>query len=164
MGVVERLKIPNLPPPEEAGEILRAIQRLPCGHFLMTAAFEDRRDGTRVRSVAPCSDENLLICVSSRKGSAVEPLIRDSRAFAINLVGPEDRLLLRKFPEDEALRPPPDEMGDPFDSIACLTLRTGSPVIERAALALDCEVVRHFDLEADAEIFVGQVVAFRMDG
>lgn len=41
---------------------------------------------------------------------------------------------------------------------------TGSPVLLRSIVAFDCEVVRHFDLEADHELFVGQVLASRMYG
>jgi flavin reductase (DIM6/NTAB) family NADH-FMN oxidoreductase RutF len=39
------------------------------------------------------------------------------------------------------------------------TLVTGSPLLGRSIVALDCEVLRHVDLEADFEIYVGQVLS-----
>lgn len=135
-----------------------AMAQLPRCTFLMTAAYENKRSGQLVESVQHCGDSPLLVCVAARKGHSVEPLIRDSRTFALCRVHPDDRLLLRKFAEDK----PPDELGDPFDSIEVERIVTGAPVIRRAVCALDCEVVRHFDLEAEYELYVGQVLGARV--
>jgi len=124
---------------------------------LMTAEHGGERAGVVVNSVQVCAHEPLLVCVSVRKGHSIEPLIRDSHAFALCRIDEADRLLLVKFDDDEA----PDERGDPFESIGIERLRTGSPVIGRCAHVLDCEVVRHFDLEADCELYIGEVVAAR---
>jgi flavin reductase (DIM6/NTAB) family NADH-FMN oxidoreductase RutF len=36
---------------------------------------------------------------------------------------------------------------------------SGAPVVERAMTYLDCEIVRHVELESDFRIYVGQVHA-----
>ncbi len=136
----------------------RALALLPSGTFLLTAAHENDRAGARVGSVAQCATEPLLLSVALRKGHSIEPLIRDSHAFAVCRVNPQDRLLLRKFSEHSA----PDENADPFDSLPVERLATGAPVLKRSLLAFDCEVVRHFDLEADHELYVGQVLDVRI--
>ncbi len=133
---------------------------LPSGWFVLTAAFEAKRSGMIVRWVQPCAEEPLLVAVAARRGHSIEPLIRDSHSFAICRIDPEDKLLTRKF----AVHRPPDDTGDPFDAVPVETLVTGSPIIRRSPLVLDCEVVRHFDLEADHELFVGLVVAGRGTG
>ncbi len=138
--------------------ILRALAMLPSGCFVLTAAFETKRSGMIVRWVQPCADEPLLIAVAARRGHSIEPLIRDSHCFAVCRIDPEDKLMTRKF----AVHRPPDDTGDPFDSMAVDTLATGSPIIRRSPLVLDCEVVRHFDLEADHELFIGLVRAGRV--
>lgn len=136
-------------------EVLRALCLLPSGLYVMTSAFEGKRAGVLVKSVQSCADEPLLISVAARKGHWIEPMIRDSHCFAICRIDPNDKLVVRKF-----MGPPlPGDHGDPFDSVATETLATGSPVIKRSIVALDCEVVRHFDLEADHEIYVGQVMS-----
>jgi flavin reductase (DIM6/NTAB) family NADH-FMN oxidoreductase RutF len=138
--------------------ISRALALLPCGFFVLTAAYENKRSGTIVRWVQPCAQEPLLISVAARRGHSIEPLIRDSHCFAICRVDADDKLLSRKF----AVHRPPDDMSDPFDAVGVETMVTGSPIIRRASLVLDCEVVRHFDLEADHELFIGLVRAARV--
>ena len=101
-----------------------------------------------------------MICVAARKGHTIDPLIRDSRAFALGVLGDGDRLIERRF---ERCDTPPREKPasgdeDPFDAIATRTLVTGSPMIERCPMWFDCEVARRVDLEAEMELFVGVVV------
>jgi len=149
--------------------IHRALARVPGGLFLISSAFDDRRSGARLLSVQPCARDPLLIAVSLRKGHEVEPLIRDSRAFAVSTLDPSDRLMCRKFPEPpstEALQEAEeeiDEYEDPFAGVPVATLETGSPLLLKAPIGLDCRVVRHFDLEADHEMYVGRVVAARVE-
>ncbi|MFG0285849.1 MAG: flavin reductase family protein [Phycisphaerales bacterium JB039] len=131
-----------------------AADRLPSGLFLMTAAH-DTRAGAIIRWAQRCAEEPVLVAVALPKGHTIAPVIRDSRAFGLCEVRPDDKLLLAKFSKPE----PPDEQEDPFASLRVRTLKTGAPLLAGSTLALDCEVVRHFDLEADHEIYIGQVVA-----
>ena len=120
----------------------------------MTSAYDGNRSGMIVRWVQRCASEPLLISVAVKKCHSLEPLIRDSRGFALNLIDESDRLLLKKFDNYNA----PDEHGDQFDALDVNTWATGSPILSRARVALDCEVMRHLDLEADCELFIGQVI------
>lgn len=139
------------------GPVGDALAMLPDGVFIITARFEDDRSGVRVLSAMPCATEPVLVAVAARKGHSIEPLIRDSHHFALCVVSPSDRLLIQKFPMGSEPRG-----GDPFDAVSTLSLGTGSPVPARCPAAFDCEVVRHFDLDADHEIYVGQVLAVRV--
>lgn len=130
------------------------LAKLRNGLFVLTARFEGKRAGVIVRSVQPAADQPPLVCVAVRKGHWIEPVIRDSHAFAVCKVAAGDGLMLRKFAETSRPRD-----GDPFDCVQTTRLVTGSPILSRAPLALDCEVVRHFDLEADHELYIGLVVA-----
>ena len=134
--------------------LVAAVERLPSGLFLMTAAH-DTRAGAIVHWAQRCAKEPLLVAVAVQKGHIIAPVIRDSRAFGLCDVRPDDKLLLAKFSKPE----PPDEQEDPFASLRVRGLKTGAPVLVTSTVALDCEVVRHFDLEADHEIYIGQVVA-----
>lgn len=130
------------------------LERVPWATWVMTSAHEGSRAGMVVRWVQRCANEPLLISLSVKKCHSLEPLIRDSRGFALNLIDESDRLLLKKFDSFQA----PDEIGDPFDALEVSTWATGSPILKRSRAALDCEVVRHLDLEADCELFIGQVL------
>lgn len=138
---------------------MSALGYLPGAAYLMTSSFEGRRAGVVVRYVQTCALEPLLVSVSLFRGHWIEPVIRDSRCFGLHLIDAEDRLLMRKFDPD-AKR----EAADPFDCLPLETLVSASPAPTRSRMSLDCEVVRHFDLEADHSLYIGQVIAARVRG
>ncbi|MEL6328339.1 MAG: flavin reductase family protein [Planctomycetota bacterium] len=147
------------PSESEAAAIVETMSRFACDGFVMTSSFEGDRAGTRALSVQPAATQPLLVCVAVRKGHAIEPLIRDSRVFGLCLTDPGDRLLSRKFPIGG--EPAGADEVDVFDSLATFEMRTKAPLLDRSPLVLDCEVVRHFDLEADHELYVGLVLGGR---
>ncbi|TVQ63172.1 MAG: flavin reductase [Phycisphaerales bacterium] len=146
--------------PIQQHEIAHGLSLLPAGCFLMTSAFEDERRGVLVHSVQACGTEPQLVAVAVRKGHAIEPVLRDARAFALHAVDPGEKLLIRKF--SEHLVPDTDLDTDPFDAFPVGTIATGSPVLRRPGLVFDCELARHFDLESDFEIYVGLIRAVRL--
>ena len=136
---------------------------VPTGTFVVTSAYESKRAGVLARSVAPCASEPLLVMLSLRKGHSIAPLIRDSHHLGVCRIDPTDRLLMRKFCDTDSGPDLADEnAGDPFDSVSVETIQSGSPLLRRALFAMDCEVVRHFDLEADHEIYVVQILAAKV--
>lgn len=146
--------------------IAEALGLLPTGHYLMTAAYDGVRSGMLVSSVQRCSDDYSLICVAAKKGHKIDPLIRDSRSFAIGIVDPNDKLVLRRFRATDAA---PKENGtegmdDPFDAIPSRKLVTGAPILTRCTTWFDCEVMRRIDLEAETELFVGLIVSIMHKG
>jgi flavin reductase (DIM6/NTAB) family NADH-FMN oxidoreductase RutF len=138
-------------------EVDKALALLPSARSIMTAAFEQARAGVLVQWVMQCASSPVFICVAVLKGNRISPIIRDSRCFALCLVDGKSKLLLKKFDENA-----PE--GDQFDAFGVRGLKTGSPVLTCSIAAIDCEVVRHFDLEADHELYIGQVMDARVFG
>ncbi len=145
-------------PPISPSGTEQAFALLPSAVFLMTAAFEGKRVGVMVGSVQACDLTPPLLCVAMRKGQGIEPIIRDARTFAINIIDPKDKLVLRKFADPNHAR----EVGDPFDGMPVEKLVTGAPILKKSLAAFDCEVVRHIDIAADHELYIGQVLACKM--
>lgn len=150
----------------EKGILDSALGVFPSGLYLLTAAFDDQRGGMFVHHVQRCGTDPAMLCIAARKGHTIDPLIRDSRSFALGVLGDGDRLIERRFSSHDA---PPSEVApkgedDPFDAIATRTLVTGAPMIERCKLWFDCEVARRVDLEAEIELFVGVIVGVLHDG
>jgi len=141
-------------------EIQRAAGLIPAGTFVISSTFAEVRTGVIARSAQICSDEPTLVCVAIAKGHMLDPMIRDSRVFALCRVDPSDRLVRQNFAH--AAEAEPEDRYDPFDSLDAEALETGAPLIKRAYMGLDCEVVAHFDLEAEHELFVGRVLAARV--
>ncbi|MHC4909433.1 MAG: flavin reductase family protein [Planctomycetota bacterium] len=137
--------------PNGQSSIETVITQIPSGLFVLTTAHDGMRSGVMARWVQRCSVDPPMVMVAIPKGQAVEPLILDSRSFALCQIHQDDRLVLRKF--DEEL----DRAHDPFDAISTSDAPTGSPLIDRAVSFLDCEVIRHVELESDHRVYVGQV-------
>ena len=101
-----------------------------------------------------------------RKGQEIDPLIRDSRSFAVGFVDEGDRFINRRFGQrlngvDSAIYV---EGVDPFETLETRKLVTGSPVLTQCTTWVDCEVLRRIDLENAFEFFVGTVVGVVHEG
>lgn len=131
--------------------LLQAIEQIPSGLFILTAAYNGSRSGVLVPWVQQCSADPPLVAAAVSTSLPVVPLIRDSRSFALCQIGAEDRLLARKFER----APGPGD--DPFLSLPITHSPSGAPVLQGALSWLDCEVVRHIDLESDCGLYVGRV-------
>lgn len=134
--------------PVDSARVLSLIPRTPA---VMTAAFENKRSGLLVDRVMVCADEPPCIAVSLPKGHRLATLIRDSHTFAISLVDAKQKLLLKKFDGGSD--------ADSFELIESRSLVTGAPCLARATVCIDCDVMRHFDLEADYEMYIGLILA-----
>jgi len=137
-------------------QVNEAVRYLPSGLYLMTGQHEARRAGTPVRWAVQCSAEPVLVCVSLRKGHWVSPLVRDSHYFGLSLISENDNLILRKFGDQ-----PRGKEGDPFDCVPIERLTAPVPLLAKSKMVMDCEVVRHLDLESDHELFIGKVLSAR---
>lgn len=150
----------------EKQQIDEVIARIARGRYLMTSCFEGSRAGALVDSVQWLMTEPLLIGVSVRKGHEIDPLIRDSRAFAVGFINDDDRFVTRRFGKrlngvDSAIHV---EGLDPFETLETSSFVTGSPVLPQCSTWVDCEVLRRVDLENAHELFVGSVVGVIHDG
>ncbi len=169
MGVCSLQRLPGLRPlmtnPSDH-VVEQAFASMPGGSYLLTAAHDGTRSGMLVQWVSRCCDDPMLICVSAKKGHAIDPLIRDSHSFALGVIDPDDKLIKRRFGkastwpnEDQS-----DEDDDPFDAMPTAKLVTGAPTLPRCPIWFDCEVLRRIDLESDTELFVGLVLGVSCDG
>ena len=129
-----------------------ALRQIPCGIFILSAASDGHRGGVMTRWVQPCSMEPPLLMTSIPTGLSIEPLIRNSRAFAVGQLADSDRLLRRRFST------PQDRGEDPFITIPHWTTPSGSPVPERVHAWFECELIRHVDLDADHRLLVGRIM------
>jgi|GEM_PF-726659 len=135
---------------------LIALAQIPSSLYVLTSSRGRAAGAVLVSWVQQVSFEPPLVSVAIPRGRGIAPLIRDSRSFAICQVHPDDRLLPRR------VRLTDDRDWTALDTIPYETLKTGSPCITRAMAVLDCKVLRHLDVEADHELYIGQVVAGRV--
>lgn len=132
-------------------ELAQALGRIPSGMFVLTAHYEDQLDAIMVSWIQQVSFEPPMVMVSLHKGRSITPLICGSNHFGLCQVSQADKLMMRRF-----------EIGmdqdDPFQLLTLAHNTTSVPIIESSLTYMECEVVRHLDIEADHEIFIGKVV------
>lgn len=127
------------------------LDQIPGGLFILTAHYEGRRDAILVKWIQQCSDAPPMIMVALAKGQAIEQLIHGSQKFALCQIGADDRFLIRKFHQ------PSDSGDDALISMMTRSTPGGSPIVDRAMSYMDCQIVRHVELDSDFRIYVGQV-------
>lgn len=132
-------------------KIERAMGRIPGSVFVMTSKFEDRARGVRVHWVQRASVSPPMIMVALPKGRPIIPLLHDSHAFAVCQVAATDKLTQKKFAHNV------DAGDNPFEAIETRRAVTGSPILSRALAYVDCDLVRHIDVDGDHDIYVGLV-------
>lgn len=142
------------PPSPERDAALGAIA---SGAWVMTSAFDGERIGVPLRWVQRAGGEPALVSAVIRKGNRIAPLIRDSRAFALNLLPDEQPLLAKRFMNGLSER-----LGDPFETLQVVRCVTGAPCLKSAIVSIDCELFRHVDLEEECEMYVGLVLGTRL--
>lgn len=145
-----------LEPAKPSPEREAALGAIPSSGWLLTACHGEERVGLPVRWVQRAGGEPPLVSAVVVKGNRIAPLIRDSRAFALNLLPQDQPLLERRFLNGMAER-----LGDPFETMPLERMVTCAPCLKHALVVLDCELFRHVDLEAECEMYVGMVLATR---
>ena len=134
------------------GERIRsALESIPRGEFLLTAADGARSNGVLVDFVGQCANDPPMLVVATAKGQVLTPIIRDSRAFVVSLITDANRPIARRFTKSSV------EIEDPFIGLPTETTGRGIPVLGRTAAWFECELIRHFDIDADCELYVGTV-------
>jgi flavin reductase (DIM6/NTAB) family NADH-FMN oxidoreductase RutF len=133
--------------------VASALGAIPSGLFILTAAHEDRRLGALVGWVQQVCFEPAMVSIAIQKGTPIMPLISESRQFGLCHLSADDRMLLRKFTQQN------DPGEDPFLGmpLAKPTL-TKLPIIASCRAYVECSLNCHMDVEGDHDIFVGQVV------
>jgi len=141
-------------PPIDRREVVELLDAIPSGRFLITSRFGDMRSAALVRWVQQCAVHPPMVVVAIEKGQALSPIIRDSRNFALCRVADDDPLIDRLF---QVL---PDHGRDPFLGVPHCSTPSMCPVPSRALWWLDCEMIRHLDIESDHEMWVAGVHHF----
>ena len=133
--------------------VIEALGRFPAAPFLLTASHGISRNGMLVSRVQQSSNTPPCVIVSVPKGQPLSPLIRDRRAFALCELAEGDLLLNRLFAKPRELHG-----DDPFLGLALVETPLGLPVPRCIASWVECELIRHMDIESDFEVYVGRAV------
>ena len=128
------------------------LRMIPYGLYVLTArGKDDAVAAATVNWVTQASFAPPLVVVGVKTDSHAHPLIKDSKAFALNVLGKDQGPMAFTFFKP-AVRDGQTISGEPFRWGV-----TGAPVLERTPAAIECRLVDSVE-RGDHSIFVGEVV------
>lgn len=135
----------------DTSQIGKVLGRIPASLYIMTSHFEAHARGVMVSFVQQVGFEPPMVMVSLAKGRHIVPLLHDSHAFALCQIADDDKLTLKRF--SKAV----DTGEDAFEGLETFRGPTGSPILAKSLAYMDCELVRHIDVECDHDLYIGLV-------
>jgi flavin reductase (DIM6/NTAB) family NADH-FMN oxidoreductase RutF len=129
-----------------------ALRMIPYGLFVLTAKGKnDEVAAATVNWVTQASFAPPLVVVGVKTDSHAHALIKESKAFALNVLGKDQGAMAFTFFKP-ATREGQKISGEPFRWGT-----TGAPILERAPAFVECRLVDSVE-RGDHSIFVGEVV------
>jgi flavin reductase (DIM6/NTAB) family NADH-FMN oxidoreductase RutF len=128
------------------------LRMIPYGLYVLTArGKDDTVAAATVNWVTQASFAPPLVVVGVKADSHPHPLIKESKAFALNVLGKDQGAMAFTFFKP-ATREGQQISGEPFRWGT-----TGAPILERAPAFVECRLVDSVE-RGDHSIFVGEVV------
>ena len=131
-----------------------ALGRWASGVTVVTARFKQGAHGMTASSLVSVSLSPALISVCMAKDARTLEWMTASQAFAVNVLSSEQESLSRHFSSAETDR-------DRLKDVAFGELSTGSPVLDGAAVVLDCRM-HAMHPAGDHVLCIGEVVQTRV--
>ncbi len=130
-----------------------ALRMIPYGLYVLTAESEEGKVAAAgVSWVTQASFKPPLVVVAVKVDSFIHILIKETKAFALNILGKGQNDLAYAFFK-HAERQGQTIGGQPF-----YTGKTGSPILENTPAFVECLLVDAVE-KGDHSVFVGEVVA-----
>jgi len=128
------------------------LRMIPYGLYVLTAAHKDGRiSAGTVNFVTQASFEPPLVVVGVKTDSAGHALIKDTKAFALNVLGKGQQALAFTFFK------PAEKKGDTISGEPFRPGKTGAPILASTPAFIECSLETTVEM-GDHSIFVGKVV------
>jgi flavin reductase (DIM6/NTAB) family NADH-FMN oxidoreductase RutF len=129
-----------------------ALRMIPYGLYVLTAEAKDGQvAAATVNWVTQASFEPPLVVVGVKADSGAHAVIKESRAFALNVLGKGQQAMAFAFFKP-ATRDGNKISGEPFRRGT-----TGAPILENTPAFVECKMTDIFE-RGDHSIVVGEVV------
>jgi flavin reductase (DIM6/NTAB) family NADH-FMN oxidoreductase RutF len=136
-------------------EIAALFRQLTAGVYVVGAAHNEQRDGFTAAWVMQVSFDPLLLALSINPENASHPLVKEAKAFTVNVLKQGQLEVARRFGT---------RSGREYDKLAGVRWhpgRSGAPVLEDALAYFDCELTASHPA-GDHELLLGRVVDGRI--
>lgn len=128
-----------------------ALRMIPYGLYVLTAEGKDGRvAASTVNWVTQTAFAPPLVVVGVKADSGAHALIKESKTFALNILGKDQKDLAFTFFK------PLDREGDTIGGQPFRKAALGAPILEKAPAFVECSLVETVE-KGDHSIFVGEV-------
>ena len=128
------------------------LRMIPYGLYVLTAAHADGRvAAATVNWVTQASFEPPLVAVGVKADSGAHAIIKDTKSFALNVLGKGQQALAFTFFK------PAERKGDTISGEPFRAGTTGAPILTSAPAFVECTLEAIVE-KGDHSIFVGRVV------
>ncbi len=128
------------------------LRMIPYGLYVLTAAHPDGRvAAATVNWVTQASFEPPLVAVGVKADSHVHALIKDTKAFALNVLGKGQQALAFTFFK------PAERQGQTISGEPFRPGTTGAPILTNTPAFMECTLEATVE-KGDHSIFVGRVI------
>src|SRR4051812_21342982 len=129
-----------------------ALRMIPYGLFVLTAAKKDGEvAAATVNWVTQASFEPPLVVVGVKTDSHAHAIIKDTKAFALNVLGKGQQPLAFTFFK------PAEKKGDTISGEPYRAGTTGAPILTNMPAFIECTLEATVE-KGDHSVFVGKVV------
>jgi flavin reductase (DIM6/NTAB) family NADH-FMN oxidoreductase RutF len=129
-----------------------ALRMIPYGLYVLTARGKDGSiAAATVNWVTQASFEPPLVAVGVKTDSHAHPLIKETKAFALNVLGKGQQALAYTFFK------PAEKKGDTISGEPFRAGATGAPILANTPAFVECTLEATVEL-GDHSVFVGKVV------
>ncbi|MDP6980254.1 MAG: flavin reductase family protein [Myxococcota bacterium] len=142
----------------DANDKKQALRMIPYGLYVLTGESADQQvAASTVNWVTQASFDPPLVAVGVKADSGAHSIIKDSKAFALNILGKgQDAMAFSFFKPVE--REGNSIAGQPFSAGT-----TGAPLLDNAHAFVECKLVETVE-KGDHSLFVGEVVNAGLSG
>ncbi len=127
------------------------LRMIPYGLYVLTAESKGNVAASTVNWVTQASFEPPLVAVGVKAGSGAHALIKESKTFALNVLGKGQNDMAFSFFK------PLEREGDSIGGQAFTIGESGAPVLANAAASLECRLADTLE-KGDHSIFLGEVI------
>ena len=131
--------------------ISQGLALIPSGVFVLATAHEGRRSAMLASFIQQAGFDPPMIVTAIQHSRPINRMIRESKQFAVSILGKESKKSLQRFWQGI-----PDE-GDPFEGLDTSTYDTDIPVLNDAVGFLECKLSGATEA-GDHWIVIGEVV------
>ena len=136
----------------DANDKKQALRMIPYGLYVLTAEAADGQvAAATVNWVTQASFEPPLVAVGVKADSGAHSIIKDSKVFALNVLGKDQQSMAFAFFK------PAEREGDTIGGEAFAAGSAGAPVLAGTQAFLECKLVETVEI-GDHSLFVGEVV------